>query len=77
MKKITTVFLLMVCVLSTGLGQNSDFRTQINSIFENVDLSQVPSGVLSDYGLSLVDGSRCNGQIVSNNVLLSQIRKSF
>ena len=68
---ISIVFLCFVMLLATA--QNTDFRSQMNTIFENVDLSQVPSGILSDYGLSLVDDSLYNGQIVSDNVLSPQI----
>jgi len=45
----------------------------MNTVFENVDLSQVPSGILSDYSLSLVDDSLYNGQILSDNIVSSQI----
>ncbi|WP_127345076.1 hypothetical protein [Ancylomarina longa] len=73
MKKLLFNLLLICNVFSVTIAQNGDFRSQMNAIFENVDLTQVPSGILSDYGLSLVDDSLYNGQIVSDNILSPQI----
>lgn len=52
MKKRILNLLFVVGLCFTAYSQNTDFRSQMNAIFENVDLSQVPSGILSDYGLS-------------------------
>jgi hypothetical protein len=49
----------------------------MNTIFGNVDLSQVPSGILFDYGLNLADDSLYNGTLVDDNILSPQVWKSL
>ena len=48
MKKLIPLIVLITLVYNT-IAQNTNFRSQMNAIFENVDLSQVLSGILSDY----------------------------
>jgi hypothetical protein len=70
MKRI--IFTIFVCCLfvQNVLAQSTDFRNQMNTIFGNVDLSQVSSGILFDYGLNLADDSLYNGTLVADNILL-------
>jgi hypothetical protein len=55
MKKVIFIFITFCLFFQHVLAQSTDFRSQMNTIFEYVDLSQVPSGILFDYGLNLVD----------------------
>ena len=75
-KSIITAFLF--CIIFQSIqAQSTDFRNQMNAIFGNVDLSQVPSGILFDYGLNLVDDSLYNGTLLDDNILSPQVWKSL
>lgn len=75
-KSIFTAFIF--CLLFQNiLAQSTDFRNQMNTIFEHVDLSQVPSGILFDYGLNLVDDSLYSGTLTTDNILSPQVWKSL
>lgn len=73
------IFIIFVCCLFVQniLAQSTNFRSQMNTIFGNVDLSQVPSGILFDYGLNLADDSLYNGTLVADNILSPQMWKSL
>ncbi len=62
---------LCLCVVypaSFCLAQTSDaFRTQMNSVFQNVNPTPISSGLLWDYGLELTDATQYNGTITSTN----------
>ncbi len=77
MKRI--IFAIFVCSLFVQnlLAQSTDFRNQMNTIFGNVDLTQVPSGILFDYGLNLADDSLYNGTLIADNILSPQMWKSL
>ena len=77
MKKVTFIFIVFYLLIQNALAQSTDFRNQMNTIFEHVDLSQVPSGLLFDYGLNLADDSLYNGAISSDNILSPQVWKSL
>ena len=50
----------------TTYGQNEalteDIRTAINKVFEHTDLSKVPTGILSDYGIETIPLSYYSGR---------------
>ncbi|HDR52804.1 MAG TPA: hypothetical protein ENN90_14495 [Mariniphaga anaerophila] len=77
MKKSISIAFIFCLFLQNVLAQNTDFRNQMNTIFEYVDLSQVPSGILFDYGLNLVDDSLYNGTVTNDNILSPQVWKSL
>lgn len=76
--KIIIFVVIIFCIYSHNvLAQSTDFRSQMNTIFGNVDLSQVPSGILFDYGLNLADDSLYNGALVADNILSPQVWKKL
>ncbi len=77
MKKLIFIAFIFCLFFQNILAQSTDFRNQMNTIFENVDLSQVPSGILFDYGLNLVDDSLYNGTLTTDNILSPQVWKSL
>ncbi|HBY54847.1 MAG TPA: hypothetical protein DEH15_20750 [Marinilabiliales bacterium] len=77
MKKIIFTFIVFCIFFQNVLAQSTNFRSQMNTIFGNVDLSQVPSGILFDYGLNLVDDSLYNGTLVADNILSPQVWKKL
>lgn len=77
MKKLISTVFIFCLFFQIVLAQNTDFRNQMNTIFGNVDLSQVPSGILFDYGLNLVDDSLYNGTLTEDNILSPQMWKSL
>ncbi|RIH65996.1 hypothetical protein D1164_06945 [Mariniphaga sediminis] len=77
MKKVIFIFTIFCLFFQNVLAQSTDFRSQMNTIFEDVDLSQVPSGILFDYGLNLVDDSLYNGTVTNDNILSPQVWKSL
>ena len=40
----------------------ADIRTAINKVFEHTDLSKVPTGILSDYGIETIPLSYYSGR---------------
>jgi len=59
--------LLLIC---TGtFAQTDPLRTQLNTVFANVDKSQVPTGFLQEYGVPLLPLSALNGVLSTNNTV--------
>jgi len=52
MKHLKIFLLSLVC--SSAFAQTDPVRTQLNSIFANINKSQVPTGFLQEYGEPLV-----------------------
>lgn len=77
MKKLIFIVLIYCVCIQNLFAQSTDFRNQMNTIFGHVDLSQVPSGILFDYGLNLADDSLYNGTLVADNILSPQMWKSL
>ncbi len=66
-------FLLLTVVLTTVFGNkklnaqvevDTTFQTAINQIFENVDKTKVPYGILKDYAMEFIELSHFNGTSV-------------
>jgi hypothetical protein len=77
MKRIIFIVFIFSLFIQNVFSQSTDFRNQMNTIFGNVDLSQVPSGILFDYGLNLANDSIYNGTVINDNILSPQVWKSL
>jgi hypothetical protein len=73
--------LLLVLLSGVGLfcyGQNTPnaFADRINYIFQHVDKSQVPTGILQEYGIDFTNVNNYSGQLLndSNQVTLNEWR---
>lgn len=69
MKKIISTTLLCVCLLSQLFSQTSgqEYTNRMNHIFQHVDKSRITTGLLSDYGLQLVEPNAFNGVLGDSN----------
>ncbi len=69
-------FLQKVSLLLAGMfmpiflfAQTDALRTKLNSIFQNIDKSQVPTGYLEEYGAGLLPLNIFNGLLTDSNRL--------
>mgnify|MGYP000017526665 CR=1 FL=1 len=71
MKKIKLAILTLALIFLTlfAQAQTDALRNQLNTIFQNIDKSQVPSGFLEEYGAGLVPLDVFNGQLTDSNRL--------
>jgi hypothetical protein len=69
MKRV--IFLITASVILTShltaQTPNSDFSNRMNRIFQLADKSKVATGLLSDYGLQMVDPKYFNGLPADSN----------
>lgn len=64
MKRIFLSLLLSVVISLSTYSQNTEdsFALRINYIFQHVDMNQIPSGILSDYGIDFLNLDNYTGQ---------------
>ncbi len=78
MKQI--ILVLVVTLLSMQIfAQNSEaaVQAQLNSIFSNIDKSQIPSGYLSEYGGDFVEKRLYNGVLSDSNFITNKTGFNF
>lgn len=68
---ITLIIILILksCIHGSTFAQNTEFseiRTQLDSIFSDLDLNRVHTGILLDYGIDIVDFECYDGTAVNN-----------
>lgn len=66
MKKITLLFLAMLCAF---LSFGQDLRQQLDYLFGNLNQSEVPSGYLAPYGMDMANKEDFNGITTDRNVV--------
>lgn len=86
MKKLFTSLVLVQLIFCLNLkAQNTDvLRNELNTIFQNIDKSQIPTGYLEEYGPGFAPLSAFNGVLTDSNLcdftawqlLYGQIRAS-
>ncbi|HMI64798.1 MAG TPA: hypothetical protein VK517_02110 [Cyclobacteriaceae bacterium] len=62
---ITLLFIVPFAIAS--LAQTDPLRNQLNSVFSNVDKSQIPTGFLQEYGAPLLPLDVFNGVLTDSN----------
>ena len=68
MKKILIV--LALCFSFKAYAQTGDpLRDKLDSVFYNIDKSQIPSGYLQEYGAEFTPLHRYNGVLTDSNVI--------
>lgn len=67
--KLTALTLALIFFALISKAQTDALRNQLNTIFQNIDKSQVPSGFLEEYGADLVSLDVFNGQLTDSNRL--------
>lgn len=63
------ILILNVCIPGSIYAQSTEFseiRTQLDSIFSDLDFNRVHTGILLDYGIDLVDFDCYDGTAVNN-----------
>ena len=70
MKKTKLAGLILALILIAIFSKAQDaLRNELNTIFQNIDKSQVPTGFLEEYGAGLVPLDVFNGQLTDSNRL--------
>jgi len=71
---LTTLFSCLV------YSQKQDYReidrewaTKINTVFENLDFSKVPHGILLDYAMEFTDVTAYNGTLTDSTAVNSSV----
>jgi hypothetical protein len=58
----------LLCAMSfVSFAQTDPLRNQLNSVFTNIDKSQVPTGFLEEYGVPLLPLDVFNGVLTDSN----------
>ena len=68
MKKILTVIAILIIVLQTQ-AQVDVVRLKLDSIFQNINKAQIPTGYLKEYGAELMPLQCYNGIMTDSNVI--------
>lgn len=71
-----TLFVLTVCAhAQNSITENSIVRTSLDNMFKNLDKTKVPTGLLLDYAVDIVDFDKYDGRELtdSNIVVLSTL----
>lgn len=66
MKKLLHTFMLLL-LCSFGFAQTDPISTQLNSVFANIDKSQVPTGFLQEYGIPFLPLDVFTGVLTDSN----------
>ena len=67
MSRILIAFILLIS--TNSFGQTGDpLRDKLDSIFINIDKSQIPNGYLQEYGAEFTPLHRYNGALTDSNV---------
>ncbi len=59
--------ILALFVCAKGLAQTDPISTQLNSVFANVNKSQIPTGFLQEYGIPFLPLEVFNGVLTDSN----------
>ncbi|MHA3786783.1 T9SS type A sorting domain-containing protein [Flavobacterium hauense] len=74
MKKISLLFfMLFYCMTYSQIKVDTIWKSQINAIFENIDKSRVPTGVLLDYAMEFTNVAAYNGTITDSTEVSATI----
>lgn len=67
MKKITQLFLLLICCTCFAQRQvDGQWKKEVNTIFANLDKNQVPQGLLLDYAMDFTNVAAYNGKLTDS-----------
>jgi len=71
MKRTLSLLLIAILLSSAVKAQNynTQFVAKMNKLFQQIDKSQITSGLLSDYALELVDILTFNGIPADSNYI--------
>lgn len=69
-KVLILATLIGLAQVSFAQDENLTWQEQMQSVFENVDLNQVPTGILSEYSLDFLPLENYQGSLDENNLIL-------
>ena len=78
MKKIPLLLFSLILIIHSSISQidvqsipeGTSFPNHVNHVFEHIDLSQVPTGLLEDYAMRLIPLERYDGQSLEDSTAL-------
>jgi hypothetical protein len=76
MKLILTITALLLVNLC-AFAQTDPVRTELNSIFQNIDKTQIPTGYLNEYGPEVVYKKWLNGVLSDSNFVVDMSTYNF
>lgn len=72
-RKITfCAFILLFNILSAQQTQNAEFKNAANQVFQNLDKSRIPNGILLDYGMDFTNLLAFDGVLRDSTLTTSQ-----
>lgn len=70
MKRIILITLSLICLKS--MAQTGDpLRSKLDSVFQNIDKTQIPAGYLAEYGTEFTPLHWYNGAITDSNIVFN------
>lgn len=69
MKKITTLLILLPFFMMAQINIDNEWKKSINPVFENLDKSKIPSGMLLDYAMEFTDVTAYNGVLTDTTFI--------
>ena len=76
MKLIITIAALLLLNLC-GYAQTDQVRTELNSIFQNINKTQIPTGYLNEYGPEVVNKKWLTGILSDSNLIADMNTYNF
>lgn len=69
MKKITYLLFLLPLLTIGQININDQWKNSINPIFQNLDKTKIPSGMLLDYAMEFTDVTAYNGMLTDTTFI--------
>ncbi|MGC4023082.1 MAG: hypothetical protein QM734_14625 [Cyclobacteriaceae bacterium] len=69
MKRLFIIATLLSCFNFSFAQGSGPLRTQLNSVFNLIDKSQIPTGILKEYGVPFTSLSNFNGVLTTKNTI--------
>jgi hypothetical protein len=73
MKKINYLLFLLPLLSMAQINVNNRWKSSINPIFENLDKSKIPSGMLLDYAMEFTDVTAYNGVLTDSTFINTHV----
>lgn len=74
--RLLSFFFFFLLFAKLTLAQDA-YRTKVNSIFQNVNLTQAPTHYIKEYGYPFLALDRFNGAILADTTLMELIKSKL
>uniref|UniRef100_UPI00404A3CDF hypothetical protein n=1 Tax=Flavobacterium sp. TaxID=239 RepID=UPI00404A3CDF len=68
MKKFSYLLFILPLLTMAQINVDNRWKNAINPIFENLDKSKIPSGMLLDYAMEFTELSAYNGKLIYKSI---------